>query len=103
MCNFVNSIIFGRIITRTHYPFLSNILQWENDEKNASAGAWNDFSNFPLESGNPTFSMRHGKSAQVGRMDGSAARIPSASMLAWANDNSAPNDLWYSPNSANGH
>jgi len=26
----------------------TNILQWENDAKNTSAGAWNDFSNYPL-------------------------------------------------------
>ena len=81
----------------------TNVLQWENDEKNTSAGAWNDFSNFPIESGKPSFSGRHGKSAQVGRMDGSAARIPMTDMLTWANDNTAPNDLWYSPDSANGH
>src|SRR5438105_836436 len=55
----------------------SNILQWENDEKNTANGNWNDFSNYPLEGGNTianiTFSRRHGKAAQVGRMDGGAA------------------------------
>ena len=89
----------------------TNILEWENDEKNASAtytGAWNDFSNFPLENNPsgvkaPTFSSRHGKSAQVGRMDGSAARILMVDMLQMANNTTAPNDLWYSPASANGH
>jgi prepilin-type N-terminal cleavage/methylation domain-containing protein len=81
----------------------TNILQWENDEKNTASGAWNDFSNYPLETGNPTFSKRHGKSAQVGRMDGSAARILMVDMLSMANNTTVPNDLWYSPNSANGH
>jgi prepilin-type N-terminal cleavage/methylation domain-containing protein len=53
----------------------TNILEWENDEKNTSAGNWNDFSNFPIESGQPSFDrIRHGKVCQVGRMDGSAAR-----------------------------
>jgi len=81
----------------------SNILQWENDENNTASGAWNDFSNFPLE-GNPpatTFSTRHGKEAQVGRMDGSAARISYAEMVAMANGNTK-NDLWYNPASQNG-
>jgi prepilin-type N-terminal cleavage/methylation domain-containing protein len=87
----------------------SNILQWENDEKNltpGSDGAWNDFSNFPLENGGKiTFSRRHGKAAQVGRMDGSAARITYAEMvgMALAPGGSAKNDLWYNPNSADGH
>ncbi len=82
----------------------TNILQWENDEKNTASGAWNDFSNFPLESGKPTFSLRHGKSAQVGRMDGSAARILSIDMLNWANAPAVtPNDLWYNPMTTTGH
>jgi prepilin-type N-terminal cleavage/methylation domain-containing protein len=81
----------------------TNILQWENDEKNTSTGAWNDFSNFPIESGNPSFSKRHGKSAQVGRMDGSAARETMVHMLAWANNTTTPNDLWYNPASTTGH
>jgi prepilin-type N-terminal cleavage/methylation domain-containing protein len=78
----------------------SNILQWENDEKNTLAiagGAWNDLSNFPLESGKPTFSTRHGKAAQVGRLDGSAARIPMSEMLGNANNTTSKNDLWYNP------
>src|SRR6185437_8549229 len=62
----------------------SNILEWENDEKNTVTGAWNDLSNFPLESGNPTFSKRHGNAAQVGRMDGGAERIPMAAMISMA-------------------
>jgi prepilin-type N-terminal cleavage/methylation domain-containing protein len=80
----------------------SNILQWENDEHNTDYRAWNDFSNFPLENGNPTFSTRHGKAAQVGRMDGSAARVPMADMVAQAKA-TTKNDLWYSPVNANGH
>jgi prepilin-type N-terminal cleavage/methylation domain-containing protein len=59
----------------------TNILQWENDEKNIAPGAWGDFSNDPAEaiaSGSsvvaPCFSQRHGKAAQIGRMDGSAGR-----------------------------
>jgi len=81
----------------------SNILQWENDENNTASGAWNDFSNFPME-GNPpapTFSTRHGKDAQVGRMDGSAARIRYADMVAMATGN-GKNDLWYNPASQKG-
>jgi prepilin-type N-terminal cleavage/methylation domain-containing protein len=81
----------------------SNILQWENDEKNTYAGAWNDFSNYPVENGNLTFSQRHGKSAQVGRMDGSAARIPMVEMIANARNTTTKNDLWYSPTSTTGH
>jgi prepilin-type N-terminal cleavage/methylation domain-containing protein len=85
----------------------SNILQWENDEKNTASGNWNDFSNFPLEGGssvaNITFSRRHGKAAQVGRMDGSAARITYAEMVANAVSTSYRNDLWCNPNSINGH
>jgi len=87
----------------------SNILQWENDEKNTANGNWNDFSNFPLEGpagggiANITFSRRHGKAAQVGRMDGSAARITYAEMVANALDTTAKNDLWYCPTTANGH
>ena len=78
----------------------TNILQWENDEKNTAGGAWNDFSNFPLEAGNPTFSHRHGKAAQVGRIDGSAGRIPYLQMLSWANATTVANDLWCNPATA---
>ena len=85
----------------------SCILQWENNEKNTAYGNWNDFSNFPLEGGNGvgniTFSQRHGKSAQVGRMDGSAARIPYAEMVSQALNFTTKNDLWYSPITPNGH
>jgi prepilin-type N-terminal cleavage/methylation domain-containing protein len=81
----------------------SNILQWENDEKNTATGAWNDFSNFPLENGSPTFSGRHGKAAQIGRLDGSAARIPMNEMVAMARATGYKNDLWYSPVSQDGH
>jgi prepilin-type N-terminal cleavage/methylation domain-containing protein len=86
----------------------TNILQWENDEKNTTTGAWCDFSNDPAEQNQagvltPTFSQRHGKSAQVGRMDGSAGRETYANMKTWALDTTAKNDLWYSPASNNGH
>jgi prepilin-type N-terminal cleavage/methylation domain-containing protein len=86
----------------------SNILQWENDERNvtsATSGAWNDFSNFPVEGGQLTFSLRHGRTAQIGRMDGSAARIPMIEMTAMALNTTTRNDLWYNPNptSLNGH
>jgi len=96
----------GRTLKLTRFK-ASNILQWENDEKNTVDGSWNDFSNFPLEGGtglaNITFSRRHGKAAQVGRMDGSAARITYKEMVAMALDTNTKNDLWYNPNSANGH
>ena len=94
--------------TSTFKP--TNILQWENDEKNTAPGAWGDFGNQPAEaiaSGSsiyiPNFSQRHGKSAQIGRMDGSAGREIYANMAAWAMDTTAKNDLWYSPASNNGH
>ena len=82
----------------------TNILEWENDEKNTAAGNWNDFSNFPIEGGQPSFDqIRHGKSCQVGRIDGSAARVPKTDMIGWANNTTTPNDLWYNPNSTTGH
>ena len=89
----------------------TNILLWENNEKLADlthTGGWNDVANFPLENNPlgvkvPSYSIRHGKTAQVGRMDGGAARILSADMTAWANGTVTPNDLWYSPNSTDGH
>jgi prepilin-type N-terminal cleavage/methylation domain-containing protein len=80
----------------------SNILEWENDENNTASVAWNDFSNYPLENGATTYSKRHGKAAQVGRMDGSAARIPATQMDAFANG-TTKNDLWYNPNTTTGH
>lgn len=100
----------GEYLTYKNSKFRAScILQWENNEKNTSYGNWNDFSNYPLEGNlsppilNITFSQRHGKSAQVGRMDGSAARIPYAEMVTQALDNSSKNDLWYSPITPNGH
>jgi prepilin-type N-terminal cleavage/methylation domain-containing protein len=81
----------------------SNILQWENDEKNTADVAWNDFSNFPVEKGALTFSQRHGKAAQVGRFDGSAARVTMAEMSSQANATLYRNDLWCNPNTATGH
>ena len=81
----------------------SNILQWENDEKNTDYRAWNDLSNLPLENGSPTFSARHGRAAQVGRLDGSAARITMKEMIAMASAKNYKNDLWYSPVDPSGH
>jgi len=81
----------------------TNILQWENDEKNTAGGEWNDFSNYPLETGAPTFSQRHGKASQVGKIDGSAGRVSYISMVSWANATTVPNDLWCSPATTTGH
>jgi prepilin-type N-terminal cleavage/methylation domain-containing protein len=82
----------------------TNILQWENDEKNLNTGFWGDFANKPLEEGTTaSLSRRHGKSCQVGRMDGSAARELWANINMWANVYNTPNDLWYSPASTTGH
>jgi len=95
----------------------TNILQWENDETLATnpktQGVWNDFSNYPLEGyssappydGIPSFSQRHGKASQVGRIDGSAGRVLYHDMLSWANaaKGSGPNDLWYNLNNSDGH
>jgi len=83
----------------------SCILEWEN----ADNSNWGDFSNGPMDYDPITknlvysFSDRHGKAAQVGRIDGSAARETWANMKAWADDNTTKNDLWCSPASANGH
>jgi prepilin-type N-terminal cleavage/methylation domain-containing protein len=90
----------------------SNILQWENNESGPGGGNWNDFSSHPLEdhngAGGPgtteqdiAFSTRH-KAIQVGRMDGSAARIPYKEMLGLALNRTSKNDLWYNPLKANG-
>jgi prepilin-type N-terminal cleavage/methylation domain-containing protein len=98
--------VTGQFITYKLTRFkASNILQWENDEKNTASGAWNDLSNYPIENGNLTYSQRHGRDAQVGRMDGSAARITKKEMdgYAFAAAGSAKNDLWYNPNTADGH
>jgi prepilin-type N-terminal cleavage/methylation domain-containing protein len=89
----------------------TDILQWENNEKNTAGGAWNDFSNYPLEGGadlyhgTMSFSQRHGNAAQVGRMDGSAARELYANIYNWAYapKGSGPNDVWYNPNNPDGH
>jgi prepilin-type N-terminal cleavage/methylation domain-containing protein len=88
----------------------TNILQWENDESNvyANSGIWADFSNYPLEwdvshKTVPSFSHRHGRSSQVGRMDGSAGRVPYADMVAWATETAVRNDLWCNPATDNGH
>jgi prepilin-type N-terminal cleavage/methylation domain-containing protein len=94
----------------------TNILEWENNENLASAtsvGGWNDVSNYPLENNPagvkvPSFSARHGKAAQVGRIDGSAARVQMNDIFAMANgtgaySTTAPNDLWCSPFSTDGH
>jgi prepilin-type N-terminal cleavage/methylation domain-containing protein len=78
----------------------TNILQWENAEN----GSWNDFSNYPVEPGlGISFSDRHGKTAQVGRIDGSAARETWSNMKMWANDTTTKNDLWCNPPTVNGH
>jgi prepilin-type N-terminal cleavage/methylation domain-containing protein len=86
----------------------TNIVQWENDEKYIAF--WNDFANYPAEpitAGSsttvPSFSKRHGKAAQIGRMDGSAGREPYVNMAAWAMDTKNRNDLWCNPGKANGH
>ena len=92
----------------------SNILQWENNEKNTTSGSWNDFSNYPLQDASGgagsgvipadiTFSQRHGKAAQVGRLDGGASRVTYAEMTAMAFDTGTRNDIWINPNSGNGH
>jgi len=87
----------------------TNILQWENDEKNNAPGNWGDFSNAPAEaiaSGSsivkPSFSQRHGKTAQIGRIDGSAGRESYGNMAGWATATTM-NDLWCSPATSNGH
>lgn len=88
----------------------TNILQWENDETlNVSGGNWGDFANAPMEAiangssvTRPSFSQRHGKAAQIGRMDGSAGRESWVNIVAWSKANK-PNDLWCNPASTTGH
>jgi prepilin-type N-terminal cleavage/methylation domain-containing protein len=83
----------------------TRIVQWEDDEKdigNNNNGAWNDFTNYPLENNAqgqqvPSFSTRHGTTAQVGRMDGSAQRELWTNIKYWANNTLQANDLWYNP------
>jgi prepilin-type N-terminal cleavage/methylation domain-containing protein len=77
----------------------TNILQWENDESNP--GNFGDFAQRPYDY-TICFSQRHGKVAQIGRMDGSAARELWINITAWATSNKA-NDLWFSPASTTGH
>jgi prepilin-type N-terminal cleavage/methylation domain-containing protein len=81
----------------------TNIIEWENDEQNTAAGAWNDFSNFPIENNAVSISKRHGKAAQVGNVDGSAGRISMVSIVQWANATTLANDLWCNPNTTTGH
>jgi len=83
----------------------TNILQWENDEKQVnSPGFWGDFANKPAEVGStPSMSQRHGKAAQVGRFDGSAARESWINIASWCKEGAKPNELWCNPASYNGH
>jgi|ERR1022692_1315476 prepilin-type N-terminal cleavage/methylation domain-containing protein len=78
----------------------TNILQWENDESNP--GNFGDFAQRPYDY-TICFSQRHGKVAQIGRMDGSAARELWVNIYAWANNNSKANDLWCDPGFITGH
>jgi len=110
-------VAFGNTSTPVKISKLkpTNILEWENDETLAGnpqlGGIWNDFSNYPLEGGSddyvgtPSFSRRHGKASQVGKIDGSAGREPYQNMLSWANapKGSGPNDLYYNPGNSDGH
>ena len=81
----------------------SNILQWENNEANTDAGSWNGFANAPTEGGITAVSQRHGKTAQAGKIDGSAARVSMVDIKAWSLNTTTPNDMWCNPSSANGH
>jgi len=82
----------------------SNIVQWENCETNVSSGFWGDWANKPSEEfPNPSMSERHGSTAQIARLDGSAARELWANIVGWCKEGSVPNDLWYAPGSYNGH
>jgi prepilin-type N-terminal cleavage/methylation domain-containing protein len=95
----------GSIQSGTSAPFKitrfkpSNILQWENDEKQVSAGFWGDWANKPAEVGdNPSMSKRHGKAAQVGRLDGGAARESWVNIKVMAAGGGIKKtDLWYAP------
>jgi len=78
----------------------TNVLQWEDDESNP--GNFGDFASKPLDY-TVSFSQRHGKTAQIGRIDGSAGREIYSKILTWANDTITPNDLWCNPASKNGH
>jgi len=82
----------------------TRIVEWENNETQVAEGQWGDWSNKPLEGNNVlNLSLRHGTAAQVGRMDGSAAREIFAKINAWAYSPTPPNDLWYAPGSPTGH
>lgn len=75
-----------------------DILQWENDEKTLAGGQWNDFSNEP----NQPISQRHGATAQIGRMDGSAGRVPMAQINTLIASPGA-NEMWCNPATLDGH
>jgi prepilin-type N-terminal cleavage/methylation domain-containing protein len=82
------------------------ILQWENAEKSN----WGDFSNGPKDYDSNknytySFSDRHGKAGQVGRVDGSAARETWKNMTMWADSpiGGIKNDLWCCPIHPDGH
>ena len=89
----------------------TNIVQWENNEKPGPGSSWNDFSNWPLEGGSDDYSgyisisQRHGKAAQVGRIDGSSGREQWQNIYNWAYAprGSGPNDLYYNPANQDGH
>lgn len=76
----------------------TNILEWENDETDTAQGQWNDFSNYPDQ----PISQRHGSTAQIGRMDGSASRDPMIEINAMVASSGA-NDMWCNPATADGH
>jgi prepilin-type N-terminal cleavage/methylation domain-containing protein len=81
------------------------IVQWENDEKQVASGFWGDFANRPSENNyvSPSLSQRHGNAAQIGRIDGSAARETWVNVTAWADESNKANDMWCSPESKTGH
>jgi len=82
----------------------TTILEWENDEQQVAAGFWGDFANKPSENGTtPSLSQRHGKVAQIGRIDGSAARELWVNIKAWALSATKPNEMWCNPASTTGH
>ena len=84
----------------------TNILQWENAENSN----WSDFSNGPKDYDSAknytySFSNRHGKAGQVGRMDGSAGRETWKNLTVWADSpiGGTKNDLWCCPIHTDGH
>ena len=84
------------------------VMYWENNELITGGGQWNDFSNWPDQG----LSLRHGKGATIGVMDGSARQMTILDFYAqagtpggnvatagksWMNSvPPAPNDLWWS-------